>query len=131
MEDKTVFSGDEHRDAFEQWAISIELYIAKYSTDRRYVSFETCMARDGRPYKGCEKRFDWTGIEKGKGMQLCSACSPTNYGDGKSCSKSGGWHEQFERAYICVPYFNEVPKRVVAGIAHKNINSVEFDAETA
>lgn len=60
----------------------------------------TALTNHGWPYKGWEKHFDWTGIENRKGMQLCSACSPTNYSDGKSCSKSGRWHEQFERVYL-------------------------------
>ncbi|MCX5592498.1 hypothetical protein [Alcaligenes endophyticus] len=33
-------------------------------------------------------------------------------------------------AFICVPYFNEVQKQVAAGIAHKNISSVELDTGT-
>lgn len=44
--------------------------------------------------------FDWSYAPDRRGLQLCSACAPPTYRDGKPSRKGGAWHGEFERVFL-------------------------------
>ena len=50
-------------------------------------------------FKHLTGAFSWEGIEKRKGLKLCSACGPSKHKGGVE-SGFGKWHDFFNRVYL-------------------------------
>lgn len=48
--------------------------------------------------------FDWSYAPERKGKQLCSACGPVKYIDGRQ-SEFGQWHDVFPRVFLPLGQF--------------------------
>ena len=48
--------------------------------------------------------FDWSYDESLRGLQICSACGPSKYNDGKP-TEYGKWHNRFKRRYLPIGEF--------------------------